>query len=121
MVVFVGDMIMKAEGQIDDPAMWIVQDRHYLNQIYARLLYTSDRALRMDLGVFVNYDFKGAELEYVQVAGIVARGSHRRLVNVTLCHPGILDNRRVASGAADASFSGPKLWMYGRKIMYGSI
>jgi hypothetical protein len=81
--VFVGDDIAKAEGKIDDPTTWIVQDRHYLNQMYARLLFTSDRALQMDVGVFVNYDFKDGELVYLHVAGVVARGSHQRLVNVT--------------------------------------
>lgn len=81
--VFVGDAIEKAVGKVQNPESWIVQDRHYLNQMYARLLYSSDRALGMDLGVFVNYDFKDGKLEYLNVAGIVARGSHQSLVNVT--------------------------------------
>ncbi len=81
--VFVGDAIEGAAAKIDDPAAWIVQDRHELNQMYARLLFTSDRPLRMDLGVFVNYDFYDGKLQYLRVAGVVARGSNRALVNVT--------------------------------------
>jgi hypothetical protein len=37
----------------------------------------------MDLGVFVNYDFADGKLRYLRVAGVVARGSNRPLVNVT--------------------------------------
>jgi hypothetical protein len=51
--------------------------------MYARLLFTSDRPLRMDLGVFVNYDFVDGKLEYFKLAGVVARGSTQQLVNVT--------------------------------------
>ena len=51
--------------------------------MYARLLFTSDRPLRMDLGVFVNYDFYDGKLQYLRVAGVVARGSTKQLVNVT--------------------------------------
>lgn len=81
--VFVGEAIEEAAAKVDDPAAWIVQDRHELNQMYARLLFTSDRPLRMDLGVFVNYDFADGKLQYLRVAGVVARGSNRPLVNVT--------------------------------------
>jgi hypothetical protein len=81
--VFVGEAIEGAAAKVGDTAGWIVQDRHELNQMYARLLFTSDRPLRMDLGVFVNYDFYGGKLQYLRVAGVVARGSNRHLVNVT--------------------------------------
>jgi hypothetical protein len=81
--VFVGEAIATTGGRVDDPAAWIVQDRHELNQMYARLLFTSDRPVRMDLGVFVNYDFADGELKYLRVGGVVARGSNRQLVNVT--------------------------------------
>ena len=73
--VFVGEAIEGAAAKVDDPAGWIVQDRHELNQMYARLLFTSDRPVRMDLGVFVNYDFYDGKLQYLRVAGVVARGS----------------------------------------------
>ena len=36
--VFVGEAIAGAAAKIGDPAGWIVQDRHELNQMYARLL-----------------------------------------------------------------------------------
>jgi hypothetical protein len=81
--VFVGEAIENAEAQVKDPATWIVQDRHELNQMYAKLLLTNDRPLRMDLGVFVNYDFEDGKLQHVKVAGMVARGSNKLLVNVT--------------------------------------
>lgn len=81
--VFVGEAIETTGGRVDDHTAWIVQDRHELNQMYARLLFTSDRPVRMDLGVFVNYDFEDGELKYLRVAGVVARGSNRLLVNVT--------------------------------------
>jgi hypothetical protein len=82
--VFVGQAMEEMADRIEHPEEWIIQKRLELNQMYTRPMYSQDRPMRIDLGVFVHYDFVDGRLEYCRVVGLIARGSQRNRVNLNL-------------------------------------
>lgn len=95
--VYVGDAIEKMEHRVDDPDNWVLQERLELNHMLARTLYGQTRPLRMDLGVFVHYDYQDGRLEHCKVVGLLSRGSQRYRVNLNLggvCMPVLMDPAR---------------------------
>ena len=82
--VFVGRAMDEMERKIDNPQEWILQERLELNQMYARFLYSQDQAMRMDLGVFVQYEYEKGRLIYHKMCGLITRGAQRYRVNLNL-------------------------------------
>jgi hypothetical protein len=82
--VFVGKAISAMEAQVSQLHEWTLQRRVELNQMYAPLLYSQDRPVRMDLAAFVYYDAIGGHVEHCEVAGLVSRGSSAQKVNLNL-------------------------------------
>ncbi|MBI9075493.1 MAG: hypothetical protein JEZ02_08800 [Desulfatibacillum sp.] len=82
--VFVGHGMDEMNGKIYRPEEWVIQKKVDLNQMFSRLMYSQDRPVRMDLGVFVHYDYVDGRLEYCKVTGMLCRGSQRYKVNLNL-------------------------------------
>jgi len=82
--VFVGNAIEKMYRNIEQPQEWIIQQRVELNQMFTRLLYSQAQPLRMDLGVFVHYEYIDGKLVHFKITGMISRGSHNYRVNLNL-------------------------------------